>query len=145
MSLVERVGVADEVCGEPYCTQPLARGATVPFESVAIMNQFIRAFKRRGPFRASEGGGTLWAAPKRSEAARETMSLLDRAAMRLSQLLSIRRDGIVVQRSERSLYMRIPNEEATLPKIAEVDMCREMWAILPPLTLYIPPDTTIRE
>eukprot|EP00969_Alexandrium_andersonii_P260893 11534559-Alexandrium_andersonii.AAC.1 len=56
MSLVERVGMAEDVFGEPYCTQPLARGATVPFENMAVMNQFIRAFKARGPFRETEDG-----------------------------------------------------------------------------------------
>eukprot|EP00969_Alexandrium_andersonii_P192883 8520334-Alexandrium_andersonii.AAC.1 len=112
---------------------------------MADMNRFIRAFKSRGPFRASEDGGLLWAAPKRSDAARETHGLLDRAAMRLSQLLSIRRDGIVAQRSERSLYMRLPNETATLPKIAEVDMHRERWVIPATLHPYIPPDTSATE
>eukprot|EP00969_Alexandrium_andersonii_P109031 4810116-Alexandrium_andersonii.AAC.1 len=72
MSLVERVGMSEDVFGEPYCAQPLARGVTVP------------AFKARGPVRATEdAGSTLWAAPKRSDAARQTMGLLDRAAMRL--------------------------------------------------------------
>eukprot|EP00969_Alexandrium_andersonii_P103612 4571824-Alexandrium_andersonii.AAC.1 len=73
MSLVERLGMTEDVVGEPYCTQPLARGATVPFESVAVMNQFIRTFRARGPFKGTEDEGTLWAAPKRSDAARETM------------------------------------------------------------------------
>eukprot|EP00969_Alexandrium_andersonii_P120409 5323419-Alexandrium_andersonii.AAC.1 len=127
MSLVKRLGMSEDVVGEPYCTQPLARGATVPFESMAVMNQFIRAFRVRGPFKGAEDESTLWVAPKRGDAARETMSMLDRAAMRLSQLLSIRRDGVVVQHSERSLYMRSPDERATLPSIAEVDMCRGRW------------------
>eukprot|EP00969_Alexandrium_andersonii_P163489 7226232-Alexandrium_andersonii.AAC.1 len=84
---------------------------------MADMNRFLRAFKARGPFVASEGGGALWAAPKRSDAARETHGLLDRAATRLSQLLSTRRDGIVVQRSERS---PVSYTHLTLPTICSV-------------------------
>eukprot|EP00969_Alexandrium_andersonii_P286086 12648055-Alexandrium_andersonii.AAC.1 len=60
------------------------------------------------------------------------MGMLDRAAVRLCQVVQVERGAVVIQRSERSLYMRTVGASATLPKVAEVDIYSERWRMLEP-------------
>eukprot|EP00969_Alexandrium_andersonii_P203622 8997473-Alexandrium_andersonii.AAC.1 len=57
--------------------------------------------------------------------------------MRLCQMIGAGRDGIVIQRSEKALYLRDVGETSALPKMAEIDLYRERWRICEPLRALI--------
>eukprot|EP00969_Alexandrium_andersonii_P127123 5618786-Alexandrium_andersonii.AAC.1 len=71
MEILERVGVANEVCGEIYSTQPLAKGGNIPFGDMNAVNRFCRTFKTR-TFLA-DNGKKLRCGPKRDEQSRHVM------------------------------------------------------------------------
>eukprot|EP00969_Alexandrium_andersonii_P178870 7907780-Alexandrium_andersonii.AAC.1 len=51
--------------------------------------------------------------------------------------LQVERGAVVIQRSERSLYLRVLGEASQLPKIAEIDQFTERWHVLPALQRFI--------